>query len=211
MPLRDRLGVEAMLQYQKDPAHEHLCAVTDGSGLFHVCPTAVDVERPELAGLGWNASHSWDFCGERFAGPWRPAATEVSVHAEVSAPPAPEAPQLPEREAEPPEEPRPPEEPVTYRLPPVPAASAEDLRLQGNDVAELQAAQTAQRPGRGSGASSQACRAVSAWVCPEMLAFPCVSLAFAALTALPPRACMPLMPARKPRHLRRADFLVACA
>ena len=54
----------------------------DDSGVFRICPTTVDDERPELAGLGWNASHSrsaevvnsvscsrcargWDFCSER--------------------------------------------------------------------------------------------------------------------------------------------------
>lgn len=26
--------------------------------MFRVCPTTVDDERPELAGMGWNASHS---------------------------------------------------------------------------------------------------------------------------------------------------------
>ena len=30
----------------------------DDSGVFRICPTTVDDERPELAGMGWNASHS---------------------------------------------------------------------------------------------------------------------------------------------------------
>ena len=203
VPLRDRLAVEAMLQYQKDPLHQQLCAVTDGSGLFHVCPTSVDLERPELAGRGWNASHAWDFCGDRWAGPWRPEATEVSVHQEVSEALAPEAPQLPEREAEPPEEPRSVEEPINYMLPPVPAASAQDLQPQANDAAELQAAQTAQPFGFGGSFS------MFFYVFSHLFEgfWPCFALNCA------PRACMPLLPAlrRAHRHLRRGDFLVACA
>ncbi|CAE7589263.1 unnamed protein product, partial [Symbiodinium natans] len=135
VPLRDRLSVEAMLQYQKDPAHQHLCTTTDDSGAFHICPTAVDDERPELAGRGWNASHSWDFCSERFTDPisgvaeaWKPPTTDRSVHEEVSEPlPPPHAPKLAERAMAPPEEVRLDdiaEEPPPL-MPPVPAASAQ--------------------------------------------------------------------------------------
>ncbi|CAK9012064.1 Uncharacterized protein SCF082_LOCUS11367 [Durusdinium trenchii] len=148
VPLRDRLSVEAMLQYQKDPEHQHLCTITDSSGMFRVCPTTVDDERPELAGMGWNASHSWDFCGERFGEDnWKPATTETSVHEEISEPlPPPAAPELPEREAEPPEELRlgDIEEPIGYMVPPVPAASAQELTTHPSDQMELQAAHAAQ-------------------------------------------------------------------
>ncbi|CAJ1437399.1 unnamed protein product [Effrenium voratum] len=151
VPLRDRLAVEAMLQYQKDSAHQHLCTTTDESKTFHVCPTTVDDERPELAGRGWGASHSWDFCSERFldgenGGPveeWKPPTTDTSVHEEVSEPlPPPKAPELPEREAAPPEEVRlgDIEEPIGYIPPPVPAASAEELHTHPSDQMQLQAA-----------------------------------------------------------------------
>lgn len=155
VPLRDRLSVDAMLQYQKDPSHQHLCTTTDDSGVFRICPTTVDDERPELAGLGWNASHSWDFCSERFADPasgaveeaWRPPTTDTSVHEDVSEPlPPPQAPQLPERPEEPPEELRlgDIEEPVGYIPPPVPAASAEELETHPNGQMGLHAAQAQQ-------------------------------------------------------------------
>jgi len=143
VPIRDRLAVEAMLQYQKDPSHEHLCTTTDESGAFHICPTAVDDERPELAGRGWNASHSWDFCSERFSDPvsgtaeaWKPPTTDRSVHEEVSEPlPPPGAPKLPERSMAPPEEVRlvdimPEPEPAMY---PAPAASAQELSTHPYD------------------------------------------------------------------------------
>eukprot|EP00913_Durusdinium_trenchii_P024570 g23064.t1 len=103
-------GTFVVLAEQKDPEHQHLCTITDSSGMFRVCPTTVDDERPELAGMGWNASHSWDFCGERFGEDnWKPATTETS--------------------AEPPEELRlgDIEEPIGYMVPPVPAASAQDV------------------------------------------------------------------------------------
>eukprot|EP00435_Cladocopium_sp_Y103_P021264 s1900_g5.t1 len=196
VPLRDRLSVDAMLQYQKDPVHQHLCTTTDDSGVFRICPTTVDDERPELAGLGWNASHSWDFCSERFADPasgaveeaWRPPTTDTSVHEEVSEPlPPPQAPELPERPEEPPEELRlgDIEEPVGYIPPPVPAASAEELVTHPNDQMELHAAQTAQQ---------------------------------AAMPCLPPTWCSWRRSTRHSRSMkpgrsscrRYADFLVSC-
>jgi len=190
VPLRDRLSVEAMLQYEKDPTHQHLCTITDDSGVFRICPTTVDDERPELAGMGWNASHSWDFCGERFADPatgaveeaWRPPTTETSVHEEVSEPlPPPEAPELPERPEEPPEEIRlgDIEEPIGYVAPPVPAASAQELTTHPNDQMELHAAQSQTQQ--------------------------------AAMPLFLPMCSWRSLKAREPGRGRHAEFLVPCA
>jgi len=100
VPSRDRLSVDVMLQYRKDPTKKFLCTHTEQSGHFLVCPVTADTERPEFSGRGWNATHSWDFCTEGF---WKP------VHIpkrQSEALPDPEAPVLGKRAPLPPEEPR---------------------------------------------------------------------------------------------------------
>merc|ERR1712176_1139303 len=65
VPVSDRLGVEAMIQYRGDPHTHALCDETEHSGHFAVCPVVEDPDRPEMGTRGWLALHSWDFCTAR--------------------------------------------------------------------------------------------------------------------------------------------------
>lgn len=147
VPPRDRLAVEVMLQYQKDPEGHSLCSATVGSDKFSVCPAAPDPEHPEAAGHGWLASRSWDFCSAKG---WKPkAGLDGKPSTEV---PAPVAKTLPEEDDEPTER-QAQEQPITYPVHP------EAMRPQPSPAPIAAPVATPGLPPRASaGATTQAMR-----------------------------------------------------
>lgn len=133
VPFRDRLAVQAMMQYRDDPTSKFLCAEADGSDGFAICPIERDPDRPELVKSGWLANHSWDFCTNRKFKPRKISSTDDGLTSEVF--PAPIAPSMPPRpEPKMPTEEGPAGPPMPAQAYPTPAVSGDVPELTQSDI-----------------------------------------------------------------------------